>query len=81
MSCEDVRQNTFAVTDGELTDASAAAINSHLLQCGGCRARLATDAVFHHAVRAAVTVDTASPALRERITQLLNVTATENASA
>lgn len=81
LRCETVRAEAFAACDGELSAATAAAIDGHLSKCGNCRAQLSVDAVFHGAVRRALSLDAAPPALRERIALLLHAPTTENASA
>lgn len=55
-------------------------IDAHLQQCVACRLRFAGDAVFRRALRAAGSLNTATPRLRDRIAQLLLLHAPENAS-
>jgi mycothiol system anti-sigma-R factor len=77
--CDATRTESFAACDGELTSAQLAAIDAHLERCSTCRARFAADATFLHAVRRAAAIDTAPASLRDRVSQLLQSHATENA--
>jgi mycothiol system anti-sigma-R factor len=79
-SCDAVRALSFATCDGELSADECVAIDAHVHRCGGCRSSFTADAVFLRSVRAACTLDSAPPSLQERIEQLLQRRATENAS-
>lgn len=81
MTCDAVRSRSFAACDDELTGAEFDAIDMHLHHCAACRARLTGDAAFLRGVRAAVALEAAPAALRDRVVKLLHLTATENASA
>jgi mycothiol system anti-sigma-R factor len=81
LACAQAMGGVFAALDGELAPDTASRIETHLDACAECRARFVSDAAFHRVVRAAATLDTAPPTLRERIAHLLHATATENASA
>ena len=79
--CAAIRAQVFAACDGELTSDAAQAIDAHLHGCNDCRQRFAADAVFHRAVRAAVSLDAAPASLHERVHHALQARATENAPA
>jgi Putative zinc-finger len=78
--CEAVRALSFAVCDGELTADALVMIETHLIACAPCRAYCAADAVFVRVVRSAATLDAAPQSLRDRVAQLFQPHAAENAS-
>jgi mycothiol system anti-sigma-R factor len=77
--CAAIRAQSFAACDGELTTAQLVAIDAHLERCEACRQQLVGDATFLRVVRAAVAIDTAPRSLRDRVAQLLQAHATEDA--
>lgn len=81
LTCDAFGADVFAALDGELDPATGASVDAHLAGCPACRERLRTDAVFHRAVRRAVTLDIAPPSLRARVAVLLHTRTTEIASA
>ncbi len=78
--CGAVQSLAFAACDDELTIDEIAAINSHLVGCHACRELLARDATFVRAVRRAASLDAAPGSLRDRVAQILQSHAAENAS-
>ena len=80
ISCDTVRALSFAACDCELTDQEFVAIDAHLEICVSCRVRYTTDAVFRRAIRSAVALDAAPRSLRDRVAQILQPRAAENAS-
>lgn len=78
--CDAVEALAFAACDGELTGEEVVVINSHLVDCRSCLARVTRDATFVRAIRRAVSLDTAPRSLRDRVAQLLLSHAAENAS-
>lgn len=80
VACSDARALSFAACDGEISRQEMVMIDAHLQQCVACRLRFAGDAVFRRALRAAGSLNAATPRLRDRIAQLLLLHAPENAS-
>lgn len=80
MGCDGVRAFSFAACDNELTDQEIVAIDEHLEGCASCRTHYTTDAVFRRAIRSAVALDAAPHSLRDRLAQILQPHAAENAS-
>ena len=81
LPCDTVRAEAFAAFDGELAATILAAIESHLTLCSACRSRFAADAAFLRVVRQVRSLDSAPPALCERIALLLHAPTTQNAPA
>ena len=80
LRCDTVRALSFAACDSELTNQEFVAIDAHLERCASCRVHFTTDAVFRRAVRNAVALDSAPQSLRDRVAQILQPRAAENAS-
>lgn len=80
-ACEAVRAQTFAACDHELSCDEVAAIDAHLVTCESCRSRVLADATFHRVLRAATALETAPPALHDRILLSLTTRTTVNAPA
>ena len=79
-NCDTVRTLSFAACDSELTNQEFVAIDAHLGRCASCRMHYATDAVFLRAIRSAVALASAPQSLRDRVAQILQPRAAENAS-
>lgn len=77
VTCDTVRADVFAAIDGELDAATLRSMDRHLADCPMCRHQLTANAVFHAAVRRALTLDAAPRSLRERVALLLQIRATE----
>ncbi len=79
--CASIRAETFAACDGELGAEALAAIDAHLRACASCRVCVTADAVFHRAVRRALSLEAAPQSLRDRVALLLHSRTTEIAPA
>lgn len=80
-TCDAVRRLSFAACDGEVSAAALREIDAHLHECAACRECITADAVFLRVVRAATSLESAPPSLRERVALGLHMRATENAPA
>jgi len=79
--CEAFRTHSFAAADGEVSVTRWLAIEAHVQGCDACRTRFIADAVFHRAIRGALSLDIATPSLRDRVAHIIHAGSTESAPA
>ena len=80
-TCADIRTDSFALIEAELSAADASRISAHLLQCDACRSRCSADAVFLQRFRRALAIEPAPPSLAARIHQRLSAQPDDSGSA
>jgi mycothiol system anti-sigma-R factor len=74
-TCADVTATAWSYLDDELVTCDRQRIRSHVAHCDDCRAYLQFQRAFLRAVRAELNRDTASDALRQRVTAALGAAA------